>query len=333
MNSSITRRNLLGASLALGIAAPRLSAAQSLEIVIYTSNPAQAVDAVKEVVEKARPPLRISTITGGSGQLLRRIAAEVQRPQADIFWSSSANTLGDFKALFQPYRSPELAAIPQSLHQPEDLWTATNVHVVVAMLNTRQLGRAQTPKSWADLLDPAWKGKIVIADPLNSSTGYTILWGIEQLLGTEGLKRLAANLTVSSAASAVLRGVGQGEYAVGLTFESNAYGYVAGGQREIKLVYPSEGTFISPEFQVLIKDAPGGATARRAFDLLISKEVQTALLEAAFRRPSRSDIDVAKYVALPAIADIKVFPTDETEAAARRGEFITRWQAILAAAR
>lgn len=40
MNSSITRRSLLGASLALGTAAPRLSAAQPSEIVIYTSNPA-----------------------------------------------------------------------------------------------------------------------------------------------------------------------------------------------------------------------------------------------------------------------------------------------------
>lgn len=331
MNHRITRRSILGASLAAA-AAPRMAKAQGGGIVIYTPNPAQAVDAVKEVAEKARPPLSISTITGGSAQLLRRIAAEAARPQADIFWSSSANTLGDFRTLYQPYASPELAAIPESLRQPENLWTATNVHVVVAMVNTRQLGRAQQPKSWADLLDPAWKGKLVIADPLNSSTGYTILWGVEQLLGTEGLKKLAANLTVSSAASTVLRGVGQGEYAVGLTFESNAYGYVAGGQREIKLVYPTEGTFISPEFQALIKDAPGGAAARRGFDLLISKDAQIGLLEAAFRRPSRSDIDVSKHVDLPGIAGIKVFPTDEAEAALKRSEFLARWQAIVAAA-
>lgn len=331
MTHRISRRTILGASLATPLALPRAAAAQGGGVVIYTPNPAQAVDALKEVVEQARPPIRISTITGGSAQLLRRIAAEVARPQADIFWSSSANTLGDFKALYQPYASPELAAIPQSLRQPENLWTATNVHVVVAMLNTRQLGRTPQPNSWAELLDPAWKGRIVIADPLNSSTGYTILWGVEQLLGAEGLKKLAANLRISSSASAVLRGVGQGEYAVGLTFESNAYGYVAGGQREIRLVYPSEGTFISPEFQALIKDAPAGATARRGFDLLISKESQIALLEAAYRRPSRSDIDVAKHVELPSLAGIKVFATDEAEAAAKRAEFLARWQAIMAA--
>ncbi len=330
MIEQTTRRALLG-GFGAALAMPGIARAQAGAVVIYTSNSAQAVDAVKEVVERARPPIRISTITGGSAQLLRRIAAEASRPQADLFWSSSANTLGDFRALFQPYRSPEAAAIPDSLRQPEDLWTATNIHVVVAMVNRNQLGRLALPQSWADLLDPAWKGKIIIADPLNSSTGYTILWGVEKLLGTEGLRRLAANLRVSSSAPAVLRGVAQGEYAVGLTFESNAYGYVAGGQREIRLVYPSDGTFISPEFQALIKDAPAGATARRAFDMLISKATQTALLEAAYRRPSRSDIDVAKLVELPDMASIRVFPTDETEAAAKRADFIARWQAIVAA--
>lgn len=329
MTETTTRRALL-AGLAATAAVPGLARAQSGAVVIYTPNSAQAVDAVKEVVERARPPLRINTITGGSAQLLRRVAAEASRPQADLFWSSSANTLGDFRTLFQPYRSPEAAAIPDSLRQPEDLWTATNVHVVVAMLNRNQLRGTAVPRSWTDLFDPAWKGRIIIADPQNSSTGYTILWGVSKLVGEDGLRRLAANLRVSSSATAVLRGVAQGEYAVGLTFESNAYGYVAGGQREINLVYPSDGTFISPEFQALIKDAPAGATARRAFDMLLSKPVQTALLEGAFRRPSRSDIDVASLVDLPAMSGIRVFPTDETEAAAKRAEFLARWQQIMA---
>lgn len=147
------------------------------------------------------------------------------------------------------------------------------------------------------------------------------------------MKALAANLTVSSAASTVLRSVGQGEYPIGLTFESNAYAYVAGGQREISLVYPSEGTFSTPEFQVLVKGAPGGATAKAAYDLMLSKEAQIALLENAFRRPSRSDIDVSKHVELPAMDSVKVFGIDEDEAAAKRDEFLKRWQSFASAAK
>ena len=153
------------------------------------------------------------------------------------------------------------------------------------------------------------------------------------MLGADGLKKLATNTVVTSAAATVLRAVAQGEYAIGLTFESNAYAYVAGGQREISLVYPSDGTFTSPEFLVLAKNAPNAAGAKRTFDHIISKEVQTALLEAAFRRPSRTDIDVAKIVKLPNVADIKVFAINEDEAAAKRTEFLAEWAAAVAATR
>ncbi len=333
MTKTIDRRTLL-AGLA-GLSAipafgPALAQAAAGNVVLYTSNNAQSVDAILGVAKDKLPNVKISTITGGSGQLLRRLEAEAGKPQGDLFWSSSANTLGAFTQLFEPYASREAASIPAALRHPQNLWTASNVHLVVAMINKNQLGGTPAPKSWKDLLAPAFKGKIIIADPANSSTAYTILWGIDKLLGPDALKTLAGNLTVSSAASTVLRSVAQGEYAVGLTFESNAYAYVAGGQREISLLYPAEGTFSTPEFQVLVKGAPAGATARAAYDLLLSKEVQIALLEAAFRRPSRSDIDVAKHADLPAMASIKIFDTDETEAAAKREEFLKRWQSYLA---
>ena len=335
MTNLIDRRAVLAglAGLAAAPALPALAQGAAGTVVLYTSNNAQAVDAVLGVAKDKQAKLKISTITGGSGQLLRRIEAEAAKPQADLFWSSSANTLGAFKPLFEPYASPEAAAIPAALRQPENLWTASNGHLVVAMVNKNQLGGKPAPKTWKELLDPAFKGKIIIADPANSSTAYTILWGVEKLLGPDGLKALAANLTVSSAASTVLRSVGQGEYPIGLTFESNAYAYVAGGQREISLVYPSEGTFSTPEFQVLIKGAPGGATAKAAYDLMLSKEAQIALLENAFRRPSRSDIDVSKHVELPAMDSVKVFGIDEDEAAAKRDEFLKRWQSFASAAK
>ena len=66
--------------------------------------------------------------------------------------------------------------------------------------------------------------------------------------------------------------------------------------------------------------------AKAAYDLMLSKEAQIALLENAFRRPSRSDIDVSKHVELPAMESVKVFAIDEEEAAAKRDEFLKRWQ-------
>jgi len=333
MRIHFTRRQALTALGAMGAAAAAPVFAQgSGSVVVYTSNNAQAFEAVTEVARKRLPGVKFSAITGGSGQLLRRLEAEAAKPQGDVFWSSSANTLGAFTQLYEPYRSPELAAIPKALHHPGGLWSAGNIHVVVAMVNRNQLGGVPLPKTWADFFDPRLKGKIIIADPANSSTALTILWGVEKMLGAEGLKRLAANVKVTSAAATVLRGVAQGEYAVGLTFESNAYAYVAGGQKEISLVYPADGTFTTAEFMALVKGAPAGALAQKAIDLLLSKDAQTELLLAAYRRPARSDIDVSKLVDLPALGSIKVFPIDEEEAAAKRADFLKRWQALAAAA-
>ncbi len=331
MSHPITRRTAIASVAGLGATIALPGRAQTGSVVIYTSNNAQAVEAVTEVGRKRLPGVKFSTITGGSGQLLRRLEAEAAKPQGDVFWSSSANTLGAFTALFEPYRSPELAAIPKALHHPNGLWSAANIHVAVAMVNRNQLGGAPLPKTWADLLDPRFKGKMIIADPANSSTALTILWGVEKMLGADGLKRLASNIKVTSAAATVLRSVGQGEFAIGLTFESNAYAYVAGGQKEISLVYPSDGTFSTAEYLALIKGAPAGELAKRACDHLLSKDVQTELLLAAYRRPARSDIDVAKLVELPALSSIKIFPVDEEEAAAKRADFLKRWQALAAA--
>lgn len=332
---SPSRRQLL--ALVLTAAALPLSHAQGNaqvggQVVLYTSLNAQSVDAAKQVARKALPKVKLSAVTGGSLPLLHRMETEAAKPQGDVYWTSSANVMNGFKPYFEPYESPEAAAIPAEWHEPGKLWMAANTHVVVAMLNTKRI-EGKPPESWADLTDPKYKGKIIIADPANSSTAFTALWAVEQVLGSDGLKKIAANTTVSSAASNVVRSVGQGEYAVGITFESTAYPYVAGGQREIKLMYPKDGTAMVQDNIALVKSAPNMVAAKKVYDMLLSREAQIALLENAFRRPSRKDIDVTKYVDMPPLTAIKIVPTDEAKATAEQSAFLARWQGYLASAR
>ncbi len=304
------------------------AAAQDGNVTIYSSNPEQALETVTSVAATEMKGVKVNMVTGGSGAMLRRIEAEKAKPQADVFWTSSANTLGAFSSLFEPYKSKNIDAIPAELHYPGDLFTATIIHVVVFMVNKDQLGDLPEPKTWEDLLNPAYKGKIIIADPGNSSTGYTVLWGVSKLLGPDKYKQLAQNMVVTGTSQAVPLGVSQGEYAVGLTFESSAYPYVAGGQEEVELVYPNDGTFVSPEYLGLVKDAPDGALARQAVDFLTSKEVEEKLFKTTFRRPARSDIAVSKIIKMPELSDIKVFKVDENEAAKERETFLDQWKKI-----
>lgn len=331
----LNRRQVLKLLAATGgiTALPTAALAQRTEkVVLYTTLNAQSVDTANGFARELLPTIKPSAIVGGSSQLLRRIEAESAQPKGDVFWTSSANVMHGYRDFFEAYLSPEAAAIPAELHGPEDLWMAANLHVVVGMVNGQQLP-GPAPTRWADLTDRRFKGKIIIGDPGNSSTAFTALWGIERVLGADGLAALARNVSVSSAASHVVRSVGQGEYAIGITFESTAYPYVAGGQKEISIMYPEDGTFTVADNMALVKNSPNPVAARRMYDLLLSREVQVALLENAFRRPSRTDIDVSKYLDMPPLSDIKIVPVDEAQAAADRDAFLVRWRAHVAAAR
>lgn len=313
-----------------GLFVSSLAMAQEKRVTIYSSNPEQSIEFVSKTIEKEIPNIKVNSITGGSGVLMRRIQAEEKNVQADIFWSASYNTVGAFENFFQAYKSPVLDVISDNIRYPGDVFIPANVHVVVIMVNEDQLGNMPAPKNWKDLLDPSWKGKIVVADPANSSTGYTILWGLSKMLTPDEFKQLADNVVISASSSAVQNGVAMGEYAIGLAFEANAYPYVDGGQKEIKLIYPEDGTFITPEYAGLIKGAPGAENAKRAMDALLSQQSQIGLLQNSFRRPSRNDIEISKYVGLPELKDIKVFATNEKDAANNRADFLKQWSDLVA---
>jgi iron(III) transport system substrate-binding protein len=308
------------------LAAPALAQAFTL----YTSNPVQSIETVTEIA-RSQMGAQVNVITGGSGVMLRRIEAETGSVQADIFWSSSANTLGAFEPLFVSYDAPALAHIPAAIHYPGNRFLPTNVHVVVIMINEDMMGDLPVPQTWADLANPVYQGQIVVADPANSSTGYTIFWGASEVLDDAAFESFARNMVVSGSSSAVQRGVAMGEYPIGLTFEASAYAFIDGGQTELKLIYPTEGTFISPEYLGVVAGAPAGDTARAAADLFLSAEVQTALLVNGFRRPSRSDIVVADFLDLPELSNIAVYETDEAAAAASRDSFLERVRALTGA--
>ncbi|QKQ47093.1 MULTISPECIES: extracellular solute-binding protein [Achromobacter] len=316
---------LLAAGLPFSFA--RAQAQAGGQVVVYVSANAQSAQAVTDVARKQLRDVKLSMVAGGTGQLLKRVEAEAASPRADIFWTAFASSLERYKPHLAEYRSPELAAIPEKYVEQSGLWAASNVHVAVAMLNARQF-QGKAPASWRDLTDPRFKGKIIVSNPEDSSTAFTILWWIEKNFGAEVLAKIAANCVVTPSGSNVVRSVGQGEYAVGITYESIAYPYVAGGQRGIRLMYAEDGTFEIPDDIALIRNGPNPAAARRAYDLILSREVQIALLETAFRRPSRSDIKVSEIIDMPDLSSIKLLPFDEAVATADRDAFLARWRAL-----
>ncbi|MDR2614753.1 MAG: ABC transporter substrate-binding protein [Candidatus Accumulibacter sp.] len=309
------------------------SLAHAEAVVLYSSNNTETIEVAVNMAKKKAPSLTIQQVTGGTGALMKRIQAEAGNPRGDILWSGGFGTLGAYKEYMEPYRSPDLAAIPEEFRGPDDLWVGTNVHLMVLMVNEKQLKGLPAPKTWSDLMKPEWKGKFAITDPSKSATAYLLVYGLLKQFGREGLEKIAANAVVTSSSGATYKGTAMGEYAVGLTIEYAAQEYVAGGQKEIKLVYPTEGSYLAPEGMFIVKGAKNAEAARTFYDVLLSKEMQQELLVRAFRRPTRTDIQVSKLTSLPDIKSVNIFPLDQAAASEEYEQLVSQWDLAVAKAR
>jgi len=317
------------ASLVLAAAGFLSSACLAGEVVLYSSNSVDAINAVAEDFNKKYPDIKITSVRGSTGQMMQRIKAEAGAPKADIFWSGGFSSLRLYKEFFTPYQSPEAAGFQAAYREPASLWVGTNAHVMVIMVNKRALKGDPMPKSWSDLANPRWKDRLVIGDPEKTSSSFATLWGIQQSLGKKPIEGIAKNATVVSTASQVYEGVAKGEFAVGMTMEYAAQEYVAGGNKDVEIVYPNEGTFIAPEGMALVKNGPNPADAKKFYDYLASKQAQEMLVKKFFRRPIRDDVDTTT-VGLPRVNAFKVTAIDDVQAAADQPAFIKTWKELAA---
>ncbi len=328
MTHTLLKKSLLALCLTLAAAG-----AMAQNVVLYSSNNPEAIANAGAALKKQHAKASVQSVTGGTGTLLKRIQAESANPGGDIFWSGGFGTLSAFQGVMDPYVSPEAKAIDAKFKGPNNSFIGTNVHVMVLMVNERQLKGLAAPKTWADLMKPEWKGKVVLTDPARSGTAFIQVYGLLKQFGRDGLERIARNVVVVQSSGQVYKSVGAGEYPVGITIESSAYEFVAGGQKEIKLVYPADGTYLGPEGMFIIKGSKRLAEARQFYDVLLSKQTQEMLLQENFRRPTRSDIAVAKLTSMPDLATIKIFPLNLQVATDEYEQLIAMWNLALAKAK
>jgi len=83
--------------------------ATAAEVVLYSSNPSELLDLVTKGFE-AKTGIKASVVRLGTGEAMKRIAAEKDRPLCDVFWSGDVSVLENAKENFQSYKSPEAKA-------------------------------------------------------------------------------------------------------------------------------------------------------------------------------------------------------------------------------
>lgn len=302
-------------------------------LVMYSAND----DTVNKIVATAftkQTGIKVDVISAGSGLLYRRISAEQNNPQADVIWGTSSDLLNQNKAYFQPYAEKERNAVPAEYRDPNNLWIGTNLQILTINQNTQLIPAADGPKSWSDLLDPKWKGKIGYTDPANSGSSYvtaTFLlaqWG-DNDAAWKKLGDLIANTAVLSRSTLVFNGNGNGEYPLGISLEYAGDLWAHNGA-PVKVTYPSDGTVVLPEGIAIIKGAPDLAAAKEFVDFVNSKPMQEEMLKATFRRPARQDIDLSQSGAnMPPLSALKVVRYDSAKWDEARHDTLNRLRTLI----
>jgi iron(III) transport system substrate-binding protein len=330
---TLTRRAMAKLMLAGAAGIVSRGARAAGKVIVYTANDSNFNRFLFEAFTK-ETGIEVESVEAGSGVVFRRINSEKERPLGDIVWGVSRTLLRANKALLAPYASKNKDAVPATFRDPDDLWLGTNVHLLVILQNTKLIPADAGPKSWDDLLDPKWKGKIAFTDPANSGSAYSNLTMLAQLWGNndaawDKVAKLLANTKVLNRSSLVFQGVGSGEFALGMSLEYAGYQWSSNGA-PVKVIYPTDGTIAQMEGVAVIKGGPNTENARQFTDYVSRKDVREKILGFAFRRAARQDLDLSKLPGqMPQLNDVKLVDYDEDAWVEKRVETAQKIQDII----
>jgi len=212
--------------------------------------------------------------------LANRILAERDNPQADVFWSSE---------VFNTVRLAEAGVL--------DRWHEFAARARVIVYSPKRLAEADLPRTWMDLTQPRFRGRIVIADPRFGTTGghLAAMKAYWSRIGGAGyyeafLMGLSDNQVrmLPGGNAGVVRAVAEGEADLGLTDTDDVWAAQARGLA-VKLVYPRHdlegtkggGTLLIPNTVARVRGGPNPAAAARLVEFLLSERAERMLAESS----------------------------------------------------
>ena len=287
-------------------------AAEKMELIILSAGKESESDIIKEAFGKAYPNITVTTIEKDSAAILSTVQQGGANPDGDVVMLIAQDSLDAMAANLQSYTTKNDAKFGEGYKGADDKWYASSMPLQTFMYNTDLLKGDDIPKSWYDLADPKYKGKIVLANPSSSGSAYAQLYMMYKLTGDLSLaKAIAENgTTYVTSSKAGPQGVDRGEFALTMTGESNVSQYIGDGG-PVAYFYPKEGTGLRVEGSAIIANAKNLKAAQIFMDWLTSKEGAEAIREMG-RRAVSTEVEGPAH--LPALSEITFFEYDATEA-------------------
>ena len=227
-----------------------------------------------------------------------------------------------------PYVPEDVAQhYPSAIPRPGRPERTTRVWLSSLGYNTNLVKPEDAPKSFADLLDPKWMGKMVKAHPAYCGTIMTATFQIARDLGWEYLEKLARQkiMQVQSSTDPPKK-LALGERAV--MADGNDYNLIQLKERgqPVEVVYPAEGTPFVTGPTAIFKSAPNPNAARLFQSCLHSREGQQLLVD--FARQHSVHAQVTEKPGARKLSEIKLMKDDAAGVEAQGEEIKARYAKI-----
>jgi iron(III) transport system substrate-binding protein len=340
--SSIPRLavGVIGLALVLGActSAPGGSGAggASGTISVYSALNESTNNAFVEAFQKAYPNIKVEVLPlAAAGELQTRIRTEKDAPKADIFVGGSSefhDPLGK-EGLLVAYQSPNAKDVAAEFKDAAGNWTGWYIGIFGIALNKERFAAEAAgkdkPKTWDDLLDPAYKGKLDMPDPVKTGGGYIFLatqvfrFDRDEQKALDFMKQLDANIGQYVGTSPQgIEMVSQGQFLMGPNWGHDIL-TAAGKGAPIEFVAPSD-TANEVGAVSIIKGGPNTEAAKTFVDWVLTKEAGELNVSLSNRLSVRTDVPPA--AGAPTLDQVQLVDYDRAWATENKDRLIKAWQ-------
>lgn len=327
-------RNAL--ALAALAAVPALAHAQ---LNLYCSSPNTAWCQGMAVGFERATGTKVAVVQKATGEMLAQIKAERANPKGDVWWAGPADSYlqAAEEGLLEEYRSPQVAQLYDWAQRITDVSKNRVAGVyggILALGYNTEIGakkKLPVPKCWRDLLDPAFKGEVMLGNPNSSGTAYLMVASLVQIMGEDEAFRFMADLNrnvTSYARSGIgpMTAVTRGEVYVGSTVLHGVINEIVRGFPVLP-VLPCEGVGYEVGSMAIVKGARNLDAAKKFYDWALTADAQKIGLDVKeFAIPTNRAVPLPPQV--PKLTDVKVIAYDFAKygASDTRRRLLERWE-------
>ena len=326
--------SLLALTLAFSAAAaaaqdPRLEAARKEgKVVWYTSLALSSSEKVAKLFETAYPGVKVEVHRTGSQRILQRMMQELSSNirNVDVVHTSDAGhyVLLKEKKLLMRYTPAGVDAFAPGFKDRDGFHYGLRATVNVIAYNTKMIAAAEAPRTWKDLLDPKWRGRLVTAHPGYSGVIATHVLALVHLNGWDYFKALAQNKPMLVQSAVDPSGiVASGERPVAVNGGDYTFYQTKKKGNPVEIVYPKEGVPLVVSPSAITSFAPHPNAARLFTDFVFSRDVQQVLADTEGLYTGHPQVT---YPAdKPRLPDLKLLTVDAEELEKRNEEIKNRF--------